>query len=160
MRAAGASADRPARRWRIGRWEVRPALATLSAAAVCAAAALGFVIGSGGSPETHRAVARVTPAAGARAHGTLEARGSAVSLHVAGFRGPGRGRVYQVWLLAKGQRRPTATRALFTVDQDGRGVVELPAAAGDGSLVMVTSERDGGSVTGVPSRAPVLSARL
>ncbi len=160
MKAAGARADRPPRRWHVGRLSLRPALAAAGATAVCAAAAVGFIAGSNGGTTTRTTPAQVASAAGANASARVEARGSAVSLHVTGFREPGAGRVYQVWVLKPGQRSPTATHALFTVDQDGRGVVELPKAASHGRRVLVTSELDGGSITGVPSRPPVLSARL
>lgn len=160
MKAAGAGADRPPRRWNLGRISLRPALAAAGATAVCAAAAVGFVAGSNGGTDTKTTSAQVTRLAGANASARVESRGSEASLHVAGLREPGTGRVYQVWVLKPGQRSPTATHALFTVDQDGRGVVDLPKSASHGRSVLVTSELDGGSITGVPSRPPVLSARL
>ena len=158
---AGGSVRRPRAEALVARrFQVRPALATLTVVVVVVAAGAGFLAGDRGGTPTRTVSAQVTRAAGAKAAGAIVTRGATVSLRVSGFRDPGPGRVYQVWLAKPGQRSPTPTHALFTVDQDGHGVVELPSAARRGRQVMVTSELAGGSITGVPSRLPVLAATL
>jgi hypothetical protein len=78
-------------------------------------------------------------------------------LSVEGLGHPGRGRVYQVWLLREGASKPEPS-VLFSVNRDGRGAAGIPGDLDDVRQVMVSSEPDGGSRQ--PSRQPVLSAIL
>jgi anti-sigma-K factor RskA len=164
LSAAGPEADVPApparrRRWWQPVW--RPAAALAGA---LAAAAIGFVIHDATTnegptgPRTVRA--QVAPAVPGAARASFEVADKRAVLRLAGFPSPGRGRVYQVWVQRTPRSAPIATRALFTVGKDGRGEVELPAAARGANAVLVSSEPDGGNTTGTPTRTPVLSGSL
>lgn len=160
LHAAGPAADRPAprRQW----WRLRPALAAAGAALVAAAAVVGFVLGEGGGPAQTRTIpAQVTADAGRDASASLVREDGRLILRVEHMAGPGRGRVYQVWLLQRAGLAPQPTPAMFTpLGPDGSNRVQLPQAAGASHQVLVTSERAGGSRTGIPSGAPVLSATV
>jgi anti-sigma-K factor RskA len=160
LQAAGPAADRPAGRrpW----WRLRPALAAAGAALVAAAAVVGFVLGEGGGPARTRTIAaHVTAGAGRAASASLVREDGRLVLRVEHMAAPGRGRVYQVWLQQHSGLAPQPTPAMFTpLGPDGSNRVQLPQAAGASHQVLVTSEPAGGSRTGIPSRAPVLSATV
>ena len=161
LHAAGPEADRPAsqrRPW----WRLRPALAAGGAALVAAAAVVGFVLGEGGGPaKTQTISAHVTSAAGHGATASLVHEDGRLVLNVEHMAKPGKGRVYQVWLQSDSGMSPQPTQAMFTpLGRDGSNRVQLPEAAGSSHQVLVTSERTGGSKTGIPSGAPVLSATV
>jgi anti-sigma-K factor RskA len=160
LAAAGPAADRPKplRWWRLGRIELRPAIAMAGAVAVIVAGVLGFALGGGPSAGPTRSVsAQVRPSAGPAAVAKLEVRGRRETLRLRRFATPGEGRVYQLWTQTGG-RPPEATSVLFTVGKDGGAAVELPAAARRAHRVLVSSEPAGGSTSGRPSRRPVLVA--
>jgi anti-sigma-K factor RskA len=160
LQAAGPAADRPASRrpW----WRLRPALAAAGATLVAAAAVVGFVLGEGGGPaRTPTIAAHVTAGAGQGASASLVHEDGRLVLRVDHMANPGRGRVYQVWLQPHSGLAPQPTPAMFTpLGPDGSNRVQLPEAAGSSHQVLVTSEPDGGSKTGIPSRPPVLSATV
>ncbi len=172
LRAAGPEADRapaPAsrrRRWRLGPLDFGPLGGLVAGAVVAIVAVLGFALGSGGGgsspagPPARTVRAQILQGAGPRASGRIEERGKEATLHVAGFRPAGPGRVYQVWLkpAPKAALRPTGV--LFTVGKDGRAAAELPAAARRAYRVLVSSELAGGSPSGQPTRPPVLQSAL
>ena len=166
LRAAGSRADEPAgeppprrRRLAVLRpdwWSVRPALGVAGAVLVLALGALGGLIAGGafdGSGSSRTVVAQTAPPG---SEVRLIVRGSGHStLTAQGLPAPGRGRVYQVWLLARGSKAPKPTNALFGVSTDGSASVDVPGSLKDVGAVLVTSEPEGGSR--VPTRQPILS---
>jgi anti-sigma-K factor RskA len=163
LRAAGAEADQPGtapprrRRWRIGSWELRPALAmALAVSAFAAAVAVGVLVGNGGSAGSGRTVAAaVSSAPGGQAE--LRVRDGRGELVVQRFPEPPSGRVYQVWLQRPGGA-PQPTDALFVVDRAGAAHVAVPGDLNGVKRVMVTDEPRGGSRA--PTGKPVIVATL
>jgi hypothetical protein len=102
---------------------------------------------------------KVAPGSGP-ARAAIEVGRQRAILRVQGFPGPGRHRVYQVWVQPTKSSKPIPTGELFTVGRDGRGEVQLPASARRAHAVYVSSEPEGGNRTGAPSRAPVISGSL
>jgi anti-sigma-K factor RskA len=165
LRAAGARADEPAgqpppRRKRAavlrrGWWAVRPGLALAGAVAVLVlGTAVGLVGGSaldGG--DGNRTVTAHSAPPGAQARLTIREDGHS-TLVTEGMPSPGKGRVYQVWLL-RGKQAPKPTNALFFVRSDGSASVDVPGDLEQVDQVLVTSEPEGGSLT--PTRDPVLA---
>jgi anti-sigma-K factor RskA len=147
LAAAGAPADRPARRRRRAPAFWRPALAA------AAALGIGLLLGLGlGGGEDVRTV----PLAGA-AQGELRVRDDGATLVVRGLAAPPPGRVYQVWVKRPG-RAPEPTSTLFAPRADGSATAAVPGSVGDAEAVLVTDERAGGARA--PTRAPVISADL
>ena len=70
---------------------------------------------------------------------------------------PGRGRVYEVWLLS-GAGAPKPAGALFSVDRAGSGSAAVPGSLDGVDQVLVSSEPAGGSQQ--PTRMPVLAAEV
>jgi anti-sigma-K factor RskA len=168
LQAAGPGADRPARPrgsrvWSLGPFRIGPVGVATGAVAVLVAAVLGFALGDRSTTAPGRPVvtaARVSPQAGPAARARFEVAGDRTTLRVTHFRGPGRGRIYQVWLKPAKNAALKATPELFTVGQDGSAAVYLPAAARRAYRVMVTSEPSGGAPAGIPTRSPVLQGSL
>jgi anti-sigma-K factor RskA len=159
LHAAGARADRPAataavapeRPGRRRRWSLRPGFALAGAVAVLAlGTVLGLVIGGGDGTRT---IDVPTVPAGAQAQLIVRDDGHS-TLVTDGMPAPGRGRVYQVWLL-RGEQAPEPTDALFSVRPDGSASVDVPGDLDGVDQVLVTSEPAGGS--DAPSREPVLA---
>ncbi len=152
LNAAGQSADRPPAR--PARWPRRP----LAALAVAAALGVGIVAGGAlqsgsGSTSLHQTRAAV---ASARGSAVLRQSGGRSDLSVSDLAPPPTGRIYQVWLQRAGHSAD-ATDALFTVDNAGHATVDVPGSLRGVQRVMVTDERMGGSTTGVPSGAALIS---
>ena len=108
---------------------------------------------SSSGPATRVIQAKVT------GQGTAElriARGQA-ELVVHHFSPPPAGKIYQVWL-QRGQASPSPTMALFGVNDNGDGQVDVPGNLHGVSRVMVTREPAGGSK--VPTHSPVITASL
>jgi anti-sigma-K factor RskA len=134
---------------------LRP-LPALAAATVLLLAGLGIGValddGGGGDARTVAAQVEVAGATGALA--VEDGRGQ---LELRGMPEPPEGRVYQVWLLREGERRPRPTDTLFTPDAQGRADIGVPGELDGVAQVLVTDEPEGGSQ--VPTRDPVVLAR-
>lgn len=91
------------------------------------------------------------------ASAVLHRSGTRLWLTVAHMPGPGKGRVYEVWL-ARGQAAPEPTTVLFAPTSAGTGEVAIPSSALSASEVLVTSEPEGGSLA--PTRKPVIVAHV
>jgi anti-sigma factor RsiW len=154
------------RRERRGRpgWLSRPV--PLAIAAACAVVlAVGGALGGalvggedGGSSSTRTVAAKVdsAQAPGAEAKLVVSRDGSS-RLVVSDMPSPGRGRVYEVWLLS-GADAPRPAGALFSVDRAGRGSAAVPGSLDGVDQVLVTSEPAGGSK--LPTRTPLVAAQL
>lgn len=153
LNAAGQSADRPpARRTR---WRLRPVAAMAAAAAAMGVGVLvGVALQDGpGNLSLHQTRATV---ASSRGSAVLRQSGGRADLSVSDLASPPAGRIYQVWLQRSG-RTADATDALFTVDSSGHAAVAVPGSLRGVQRVMVTTERMGGSPTGVPSGNALIS---
>ncbi len=84
----------------------------------------------------------------------LRDRGELVVQH---FTPPPSGKIYEVWLV-RGKRAPQPTNALFDVNADGNGDVDVPGSLKGVDQVLVTPEPAGGSK--VPTHTPVIAAQL
>jgi hypothetical protein len=121
--------------------------------------AVGIGVGAalrGDSGPTTRTVAADVALAGGQAQ--LVVTGDHARLVAEGLQRPARDRVYQVWILRKGETAPSPTDALFRTTADGRASVDVPADVRAGDKVLVTAEPDGGSAA--PTSRPVVSAAL
>jgi len=154
---------RPERRERRSWWRMPVPLAVAGACAVVLA--VGGVLGGtlvggedGGSSSTRTVSAQVDSAQAPGASGRLVVSESGGSqLVVTGMPAPGRGRVYEVWLLS-GAGAPRPAGALFSVDHRGQGSAAVPGSLKGVDQVLVTSEPAGGSQQ--PTRTPVLAAQV
>lgn len=161
LRAAGPEADRPPvaapaprRRW-------APSLRTALAGAVaCAVVAAGVTAVTVREERTVRTVsAQVALPDAFRSEAVLEVQSDGdARLKVARMPAPEEGRVYQVWVLRKGETAPRPTDALFQPAEDGHATVDVPGGARGVSAVLVTDEPDGGSPR--PTREPSIVAPL
>jgi hypothetical protein len=148
----------PARRVR--RFAPRPLAAV---AIACALLALGLGTGAllnGGGQARTRTIGGTVDRVQAPV-ATAEMRmvaGSGAKLVVSGMPAPRRGRIYQVWLDRRADKKPPLpTDAFFSVNHRGSASVDVPGQLGDVSAVLVTSEPMGGSET--PSGPPVITVR-
>jgi anti-sigma-K factor RskA len=143
-------ASRPRRNWR-PEWLPRPVLGVAAGLAVVAVALV--IVLSGGGSHSRVVEAQVT------GHGSasLKISGHRAELVVQHFAAPPSGKIYEVWLV-HGQRAPQPTNALFDVNADGNGDVDVPGSLEGVSQVLVTPEPAGGSK--VPTHAPVIAAKL
>lgn len=132
------------------------ALAGAAASLLGAGIAFGAVVLGGTSSPSARTVHVQVSAPGASA--SLRREGARAWLRYADMPGPGRGRVYEIWVQREGGGPPQPTTALFTPDAAGGGRVSVPGGISGVQAVMVTSEPAGGSLS--PSRAPVIVARI
>jgi hypothetical protein len=149
--AAGtaSSSRRPRRSWR-PEWLPRPVLGIAAGLAVIAVALV--IVLSGGS-STRVVEAQVT------GHGSasLKISGHRGELIVQHFAAPPTGKIYEVWLV-RGKQAPQPTSALFDVNADGNGDVDVPGSLAGVDQVLVTPEPAGGSK--VPTHTPVIAAKL
>lgn len=154
LNAAGQSADRPPAR--PVRWRLRPVAAMAAAVAMGVGIVVGVALETGsGSTALHQTRATV---ASSRGSAVLRQSGGRSELSVSELAPPPQGRIYQVWLQRAG-RSTHATDALFTVDNTGHATVDVPGSLRGVQRVMVTAEPMGGSTTGVPSGATLISVR-
>ena len=131
----------------------RPALALGCALAVTAILVAGAERGSPGNERT-RVIAAVVAGPGTAA---VTVTGAHAELTVHHLPPPPAGHIYEVWLARPG-RAPAPTTALFSVNSDGDGDVEVPGNLHGVDGLMVTPEPDGGSR--VPTRPAVIRAQL
>ena len=148
-------AEQPVRRReprRERRWFLRPLpVAGLVAATLAIGVAAGVLL----SGESTRTVQAQVAMPGA--HATVSIAGDHARLDVSGMHNPPSGRVYQVWL-QHGNARPRPTDALFTVNTQGNGHVDVPGSVAGVDTIMVTSEPQGGSLQ--PTGKPVITAAV
>jgi hypothetical protein len=146
----------PRRRWRF------PALPRLSPALAAAVLLIGVLAGVGasllaGGDESRTVAAQVDRTRLPEASASLVEPAGAdkgALLRVQGMPGPGRGRVYQVWLKRDGEIVPGT---VFSVRSDGTGAAAIPQGVRGVRQVMVTRERAGGARA--PSEKPLLTVR-
>ncbi|MEP6954524.1 MAG: anti-sigma factor [Solirubrobacteraceae bacterium] len=167
LAAAGPEADRPPRpakakraglRERFGQvgFSLRPAVAALAAGFLVAVGVAGALVATrDDGTQTVPAAVKIASAPNAAATLTTD-RGGHSQLRVRNMPQAGRARVYQVWLKRRGQRNPTPSTALFTVDRTGHAEVSVPENTKDAEEVLVTREPDGGS--DAPTSPPVIVA--
>jgi len=154
-------AEKPERR----SWLRRPIPLALAGLACAVVLAVGGVLGGalvggedGGSSSTRTVSAQVDAAQAPGASAKLVvSKGGGSRLVVSGLPSPGRGRVYEVWLLS-GEGAPRPAGALFSVDHTGRGAAAVPGSLEGVDQVLVSSEPAGGSQQ--PTRTPVLAAQV
>jgi anti-sigma-K factor RskA len=145
----GEGADRPARARRrfrlpsLGGWRLAPVAAALLIVGALAGAAL-----SGGGTDSYPA-------------------GPNASVHVDGDKGtlvaqnldaPPEGRVYEVWVVPKGEKNPKPTNTLFVPRSDGSAEAAIPGSMDDYKQVLVSDEPPGGS--DAPTGDVVLAADI
>jgi anti-sigma-K factor RskA len=156
LNAAGAAADRPPRPRRRAWWRPAPLVAAACTLLVAGVVA-GVLIGGGGGADVRTVAAQVAPdVRGARAH--LEMGDGRAELVVDGMPAAGSGRVYQVWLLHRGQRTPVPAGTIFDVDRAGHGVGAVVGDMATVRSVLVSVEPAGGSTA--PTTDPVVTASL
>jgi anti-sigma-K factor RskA len=163
LKAAGHEADRPARARARWRWRLVPAVAAAGAMAV--GILIGAVAINGGSEGqgptiTHqtRVTQAVVTSPGGRATAALKSTDLHFQLEVANLPAPPKGRIYEVWLLARGSTEPTPTDALFSVNTQGNGLIGIPGDLHGVVKVLVTDEPLGGSLH--PTRNPIIEATV
>jgi anti-sigma-K factor RskA len=147
---AAGQASRPRRSWR-PEWLPRPVLGVAAGLAVIAIALV--IVLSGGGSSGRVVEAQVT------GHGSasLKISGHRAELIVQHLAAPPSGKIYEVWLV-HGKQAPQPTSALFDVNADGNGDINVPGSLTGVSQVLVTPEPSGGSK--VPTHTPVIAAQL
>lgn len=133
-----------------------------TAAAITAAVAVGVataaiaiaILLSGGSGQARVLRAQVSDTSGSAEVRLADGRAELVVSH---FAPPPSGLIYEVWL-KRGNRVPTPTRVLFSVNAQGEADVGVPAQLGGVSEILVTPEPVGGSR--VPTHPAVIVARM
>jgi anti-sigma-K factor RskA len=154
--AAGQTADRPTRRASRRGFAFAGAGAAL-AAAVAVVLVLVLVLGGGSSKPGERLITGKASGVASGAEVSLDKRDGRAELRLAQMPQPGRGRIYEVWLV-RGTHAPEPTTALFGVSTKGAGTVDVPGDLHDVKQVLVTSEPTGGSPA--PTREPVIAVAL
>ncbi|HUO75011.1 MAG TPA: anti-sigma factor [Solirubrobacteraceae bacterium] len=155
--AAAGEQKRKRRRPSIGFFSTMPASAlALSAVAAVVVIAVGAValFSGGGSSATRVYSAHVSWPGNAQ----LRVSGNRGELIVRGMPAPPPNKVYEVWLLKRGSKTPSATAALFSPTSSGSGSVDVPGNLNDITTVLVTPEPAGGSPA--PTHAPILQAQI
>ena len=145
-RSAAAASSRPS-------W-LRP-LPALAAACVLLIAGIGVgVVATGGGP------AQVVTGTVASTGGTaeLEIDHGDARLRVTGMPRADGDRVYQVWLVRRGNETPEPTEALFNPTSDGRASVAVAGDMDGVERVMVSQEPRGGSQQ--PTTDPAIDIRM
>lgn len=155
LNAAGHEADSPSRpAWRGRAWRLAPVGAAAGVLAVLAVV-LAIVLG-GSSTTSERVVLGQSSGAARGAEVSLHTRGGRADLLLAHMPQPGRGRIYEVWLVRG--KAPSPTDALFGVSSAGSSAVDIPGSLKGVKQVLVTSEPLGGSPA--PTREPVIAVTL
>lgn len=143
---------RPARAPR-GRW--RPSLPASLLGAGAAFAVAAVVVGIlllPGRPANRTIAARVAGSGEV----SLKISGGHAELVLHHVAAPPRGDIYEVWLQHGSKISPTT--ALFSVNRQGDGSVDVPGSLYGVSHVMVTAEPPGGTLK--PTHPPVITAAL
>jgi anti-sigma-K factor RskA len=155
---AGAAPVRRRLRWR-GTIRLPVPAAALTATLLIGLGIAGGVLLAGENEPAPRVIAAqvargVAPDAAAQlvvAHGVAQ-------LGLRAMPAPPAGKVYQVWLMVPGMRRPQPTNVLFSVRSGGTATVAVPLGHPRPRELLVTAEPDGGS--NQPTSSPILAARL
>jgi anti-sigma-K factor RskA len=134
---------------------LRPATVVAALVLVLAAGVAGYAIRGGGGSSAERIAVRGTDAA-PLASGTLVRDGDRAVLQVTNLP-QRRGRVYEVWIVKKGQKRPLPS-TLFQVGKNGGGSAGVPYGMNGAAQVLVSSEPARGS--NQPTTSPVLAANV
>jgi anti-sigma-K factor RskA len=150
--AASAPAPRPARRWSIGGWSLRP-VAGLAALVLVVAAVAAYAIGSGsdGGGNATTVVAGQSPGVVAQ----VVRDGGSGTLHLTNLHQLPRDQVLQAWV-QRGKQVESA-KTLFVPNPDGTASATIDNMDGV-STVMVTAEPRGGSVQ--PTSDPIVSVSM
>jgi anti-sigma-K factor RskA len=147
---AGPAADRPVpdrrRRFRfsLGGWQLAP----VAAALLIVGALAGFALRGGDSTQTF--------SAGPNAH--VQVKGDQMTFVAQNMDAPPEGRVYEMWVVPKGESAPKPTNVLFVPRGDGSAEAAIPGSASDVGKVLVSDEPPGGSET--PTGDVVAQANL
>jgi anti-sigma-K factor RskA len=147
---AGPAADRPERaprrrfRFSLGGWQLAP----VAAALLIVGALAGFALRGGDGTQTF--------SAGPNAQ--VRVKGENATLVAENMPAPPEGRVYEVWVIPKGESKPRPTNVLFRPRGDGAAEAAIPGSASDIAQVLVSDEPPGGSET--PTGDVVMQAKL
>jgi anti-sigma factor RsiW len=146
---AGPAADRPAgkrRRFRVplAGWQLAPAAAAVLIVGVLA----GFLIRGGDDTQTF--------SAGPNAQ--VQVHGDRATLVAQNMPAPPAGRVYEVWVVPKGESAPRPTNVLFRPRGNGAAEAAIPGSASGIDQVLVSDEPPSGSET--PTGDVVVQAKL
>jgi anti-sigma-K factor RskA len=146
---AGPAADRPARerrrfRFSLAGWQLAP----VAAALLIVGALAGFALRGGDSTQTFSA----GPNAKVQVHGEN------MTFVAQNMDAPPEGRVYEMWVVPKGESAPKPTNVLFVPRGDGSAEAAIPGQASDIAKVLVSDEPPGGSET--PTGSVVAQANL
>jgi anti-sigma-K factor RskA len=146
---AGPEADKPARerrrfRFSLGGWRLAP----VAAALLIVGAIAGFALRGGDGTQTF--------SAGPNAK--VQVQGEKATLVATNMPAPPEGRVYEVWVVPKGESAPKPTNVLFVPRGNGSAEAAIPGSASDIQQVMVSDEPAGGSDT--PTGDVVANAKL
>ncbi len=133
---AGPAADKPPRerrrrRFSLGGWRLAP----VAAALLIVGAIAGFALRGGDGTQTFSA----GPSAQVQVHGDT------ATLVAENMKAPPEGRVYEVWVVPKGESSPQPTNVLFVPRGNGSAEAAIPGSASDIARVMVSDEPAGGS---------------
>jgi len=158
LRAAGSGADRPPvaakprgrRSWLSG-WRLAPVAAALLAAGALAGVGVATLAGEDARTLTATVDREQAPDTSAE----LRVTDGEAMLTAERLPAPPSGRVYQVWLMRRGESDPEPTSTLFMPRRDGSAVAAVPGDVSGYEAVLVTDEPAGGSEA--PTRMPVLS---
>jgi anti-sigma-K factor RskA len=151
--AESAPAQRPARRWSIGGWSLRP-VAGLAALVLVVAAVAAYAIGSDdpGSSNTTTVVKGHSPNVVAE----VVRDGGSGTLHLTNLHQLPSDKVLQAWVEQR-DGQVVSAKTLFVPNQDGTASATIDDMEGV-KTVMVTAEPRGGSVQ--PTSAPIVSVSI
>jgi anti-sigma-K factor RskA len=147
---AGPAADRPPRERRRFRlpaltgWRLAPVAAALLIVGALAGAALS----GGGGTQTF--------SAGPNAQ--VQVHGEKATIVAHNMPAPPEGRVYEVWVVPKGEKTPKPTNVLFRPRGNGSAEAAIPGSASDIAQVLVSDEPPTGSEA--PTGDVVMQAKL
>ena len=164
LRTGGAERNAPAVPVRPGpRWRATLRL-PVAAVALAAALLIGLGVAGGvllaGDNEPGRRVITTQVARGVApdARARIVVASGVAQLDLRAMPAPPAGKVYQVWLMVPGTRRPQPTSVLFSVRTGGTATVAVPLGHPRPRELLVTAEPDGGSDQ--PTSSPVVAAQL
>lgn len=153
LNAAGADADKPARRRRF----TAPRALGFAAALAAVIVAIVLVASPGTAPDTvtqGEIIAKGMPANASIK--LLESDDGKAHLEVTGVPEAGDGRIYEVWLQQPNDTM-APTDALFDVTAGGHGTVHVPDL-GEAKAIYITNEPAGGS--SAPTSDPLMRVEL
>ena len=107
----------------------------MAAALLIVGAIAGFALRGGDGTQTF--------SAGPNAQ--VQVHGDKATLVAENMKAPPEGRVYEVWVVPKGESSPQPTNVLFVPRGNGSAEAAIPGSASDIARVMVSDEPAGGS---------------